>query len=76
MQIIGKLPENLIDFRYLPNLYKDRYSDADFTAKKLLKSSSICPWILMDFLKVNPLKIQTKAIEEIIPGHCWLVVKG
>ena len=30
----------------------------------------------MDFLKVNPLKIQTKAKEKFIPGRCWLVVKG
>ena len=30
----------------------------------------------MDFLKVNPLKIQTKAIEKFKPGRCRIVVKG
>ena len=30
----------------------------------------------MDFLEMNPLKIQTKAIEKFKPGRCWIVVKG
>ena len=38
MQMMQNYMKNLINFRYLLNLYKDRYSDADFTAKKLLKS--------------------------------------
>ena len=68
--------KNLINFRYVPNLYKDRYSDADFTAEKLVKSSLICPWISIDLLWVNPFKIWTKAIEKFLRGCCLLVVKG
>jgi len=48
--------KNLINFRYVPNLYKDRYSDADFTAEKLMKSSLICPWISIDFFLSEPFR--------------------
>ena len=45
---------------YLPNLYKERKSNMDFQTKKLMKSSLICPWILLKFLKRNVFKIQPK----------------
>ena len=38
-----------------------------------MKSSFFCPWILIDFLKVNAIKIQTKVMEKLKSGCCLIV---
>ena len=55
--------KNLIDFRYLRNLYEDRYSDADFTAKK--------PMDFDGFLKGEPFKNSNQSYRKI---YTWALL--